>query len=334
MLKRRALLKHTLAGTAGLAAGTVPAPFICPARAAADPLHFTLNWFAQAEYGGFYQALADGLYDQAGLNVTIEQGGPQINDVQLLLAGRTDIILGGCEQALLAAQNGLPVTAIGTTTQKFLAGLITHTDIHDPRDLRGHPILIGTESRTTFWPWLRQTYGFSDSQAGVDTSNLQPFALNPRAAMQTLVSAEPYAAQQQRIPFNYLLLADLGYPAYGNMVLTSRTMLKTRRDALGRFMRATGEGWRRYIWGDGTRGDAAILKANHSMTQGQIDYSRQTLRRVLAFGQSGEAIGSMSDARWQKIHDVLVTSGAMPDFANWKDAYSLDLLSSLDAKVP
>jgi len=332
MLNRRSLLTHALAGSGALSA--VGGARIRQAQAATVPLRFTLNWFAQAEYGGFYQALADGLYQQAGLDVSITQGGPQINSVQLLLAGRTDLILGGCEQALLAAKGGLPVTAIGTTTDKFLAGLMVHTDIHDPRDLRGHPILIGTESRTTFWPWLSRTYGYAQSQAGVDTSNLQPFALNPRAAMQTLVSSEPYAARQQGIAFNYLLLSDLGYPGYGNMILTSHDALKTKTDALGAFMRATGDGWRRYIWGDGSKGDAAILKANHSMTQGQIDYSRAALKRVNAFGDSGHLIGSMSEARWQKIHDVLVTSGAMPDTPNWKDAYTLQFVSSLKATTP
>ncbi|GBQ68341.1 nitrate/sulfonate/bicarbonate ABC transporter substrate-binding periplasmic protein [Ameyamaea chiangmaiensis NBRC 103196] len=305
-----------------------------PARAEPAPLSFTLNWFAQAEYGGFYQALADGLYEQAGVNVTIAQGGPQLNSMQLLLAGRTDLILGGCEQALLAAGHGLPVTAIATTTQTYLAGLMTHPDIHDPHDLRGHPILIGTESRSTFWPWLMRTYGYAPSQAGVDTSNLQPFALNPRAALQTLVTSEPYAAKKQGLAFNYFLLADLGYPAYGNMILASQRIVTERRDAVAAFLRATGEGWQRYVWGDGRRGDSAILAANPSMTQGQIDFSRETLRRIKAFGPSGSVLGGMTEDRWTTIHETLVSSGAMADTPDWKKAYTMAFQSALVARVP
>ncbi|MCP5787170.1 ABC transporter substrate-binding protein, partial [Klebsiella pneumoniae] len=51
------------------------------------------TWFAQAEHGGLYQAVATGIYKKHGLDVTIKMGGPQVNGVQLLLAGQADFIM-------------------------------------------------------------------------------------------------------------------------------------------------------------------------------------------------------------------------------------------------
>src|SRR5262249_45659377 len=57
------------------------------AASAADKVTFLTSWFAQAEHGGFYQAKATGLYEKAGLDVTLKMGGPQGNGIQPLPAG-------------------------------------------------------------------------------------------------------------------------------------------------------------------------------------------------------------------------------------------------------
>src|SRR5512133_4185116 len=76
---------------------------------AADKVTFLTSWFAQAEHGGFYQAKATGLYEKAGLDVTIRMGGPQVNGMQLLLGGQADFILGYDFQVLSSIEAGIPV---------------------------------------------------------------------------------------------------------------------------------------------------------------------------------------------------------------------------------
>src|SRR6266849_2307440 len=90
---------------------------------AADKVTFLTSWFAQAEHGGFYQAKATGLYERAGLDATIKMGGPQVNGMQLLLAGETDLMMGYDLQVLKSLEQGLPVMTVGTSFQFDLQGM-------------------------------------------------------------------------------------------------------------------------------------------------------------------------------------------------------------------
>ena len=119
---------------------------------AADKVTFLTSWFAQAEHGGFYQAKATGLYDKAGLDVTIKQGGPQISVPQQLLAGEADIIMGNDIQVLKLRETNTPLVAVASSFQFDLQGIMTHDDVADIAALKGKPILIAGSSRITFWP--------------------------------------------------------------------------------------------------------------------------------------------------------------------------------------
>ena len=96
--RRNALAGAAVATAAGL---------VRPARAAAPTkITFLTSWFAEAEHGGFYQAKATGLYEKAGLDVTIKMGGPQVNNMQLLTGGAADIIIGYDIQLLSSIEKG------------------------------------------------------------------------------------------------------------------------------------------------------------------------------------------------------------------------------------
>src|SRR4051812_47696061 len=130
----------------------------------ADKVTFLTSWFAQAEHGGFYQAKATGLYEKAGFDVTLKMGGPQVNGQQLLLAGETDFMMGYDIQVMKAREQNVPLVTVASSFQFDLQGLMSHDDVKDIADLKGHPVLIAGSSRTTFWPWLRARYGFTDDQ--------------------------------------------------------------------------------------------------------------------------------------------------------------------------
>lgn len=304
-----------------------------PAAAEQPALQLLTNWYAQAEHGGFYQARAAGLYAQAGVPVSIKMGGPQVNNMQLLLGGQADIMIGSMELALLAAAKNLPVVAIGTSFQKSVTGFMVHKDITAIEQLKGHPILINTEGRSTFWPWLCARYGFSDAQAGVYTYNIQPFVMNPRLAIQTFVTSEPFAATQKGIPFNYLLLSDIGYHTYGNVLLARKDVIARRSDDVTRFLRASAVGWKDYLYGDPAAGDREIVLDNPAMSVAQLAYSRDALRRIGALGEKGGVIGTMDDARWTELHDFVVRDNHALDTPAWRAAYTTEFVSKLDTTV-
>jgi NitT/TauT family transport system substrate-binding protein len=184
----------------------------CGTAHAQDRLVFATDWLAQAEHGGFYQALAEGTYRKHGLDVTIRMGGPQVNGLQLLAAGRIDVAMGDGLQVLSAVEQDVPVVAIGATFQKNPTVIIAHPGVSRLEDLKGRPIAIGAASNNTFWPWLKQRYGFTDDQKRPYAFSVQPFLADPKLAQQGFVTSEPFSIEKAGVKPAVFLLANLGYP--------------------------------------------------------------------------------------------------------------------------
>ncbi|MFT8243603.1 ABC transporter substrate-binding protein [Roseomonas sp. BN140053] len=326
MLPRRSFAA-ALAGTA--AAGS----FGRRARAAGPTkIRLITSWFAQAEHGGHYQAKATGLYERAGLDVEIKMGGPQVNPTQLMLGGEADIIMGYPLQVLKAQEQNLPVVAIGTSFQFDLVGLMTHDDVPNIAALKNHRILIANSTRTTWWPWLKNRFGFTDGSAAPYTFNLQPFLVDRNTAVQSYVTSEPFEAAQQGAKVKFFLLADDGYPPYGNTLMTTRPFLQNNAEALRRFLQVTAEGWKSYVTGDPAPGNALIQADNPRMTSDRIAYAIGKLREIKALeghGPDAAAICTMNEASWEKTRDFMVGADLLKASAPWRNAFTLDLVRDM-----
>ncbi len=163
-----------------------------------DKIVFATDWLAQAEHGGFYQAVAEGLYKKHGLDVTIRMGGPQVNGLQLLAAGQLDVVMGDALQVLSAVEQGVPVTAIAATFQKNPTVIIAHPDVLKLEELKGKPIAVSAASNTTFWPWFKQRYGFTDNQKRPYAFSVQPFLADKNLSQQGFATSEPFTIEQGR----------------------------------------------------------------------------------------------------------------------------------------
>jgi len=302
---------------------------------AADKVTFLTSWFAQAEHGGFYQAKATGLYDKAGLDVTIKMGGPQVNGSQLLLAGETDFMMGYDIQVLKGREQSLPLVTVASSFQFDLQGLMTHDDVTDIAALKGKLILIAGSSRITFWPWLRAKYGFTDDQIRPYTFNLQPFFADKNVAQQGYPSSEPYQAQQQNEKVKFFLLADGGYPPYGSTIVTTEKMVAEKPDVVARFVKASLEGWRDYIKNPAPAN--ALIKAdNPKMTDGQIDFAIEKLKQNKAIDGGDAAtlgIGVITAERYKQIYDFLVAAELLDPKTDWQKAFDLRFVKDLKIGV-
>lgn len=315
------------------AIAALAAPALLPARARAGTtrLRFLTSWFAQAEHGGFYQALATGLYGREGLDVSIDMGGPQVNGLQLLVSGNADLLMGYDIQLLMAVQNGLPVVSVASSFQSDLQGLMTHPDIDGIAALAGHKILISNAARTTFWPWLRQRFHFTDEQAAPYTFNLQPFLLDPQAAVQAYSTSEPFEARTRGTAVRFFAFSDAGYPPYGNPVVTTREMIAQRPGQIEGFLRATMLGWRDYLQNPAP-GNRLILQYNPRMTEARIAYAIGQMRSRNLLG-SGDAatrgIGIITEARWKQTADFLRRSALLSPSTDWHSAFDTRFIDKL-----
>lgn len=147
---------------------------------AQDKVTLLSNWYAQAEHGGFYQAVAKGIYKKYGLDVTIKMGGPQVNNMQILLAGQADFSMGYDFTVLKGVEQGM----------------LTHADVSSLADLKNKTILVAGSGQSSWWPWLKAKYGYTDAQTKPYTFNLQPFFSDPHIVQQAYPSSELYQAEK------------------------------------------------------------------------------------------------------------------------------------------
>lgn len=299
-----------------------------PAPAGQTTIRFATDWKAQAEQGGFYEALAEGEYAKRGLNVTIVQGGPGVNVPQLLAAGAVEMGMGSNSFIVMnLAQQKVPVKAVAAFMQKDPQVLIAHPDtgVEKIADLKGHPILLSDASISAFWVWLKAKYGFTDDQVRKYTFNAAPFLADKRAAQQGYATSEPYTIEKQAgLKPKVFLLADEGYPGYATMVLAPNSLIAKDPKAVQAFIEATAKGWHDYLYGDPKPADALILKDNPEMTQDVLDQARAKLRDLkIVDGADGAPLGTMTDARWKAFFDVAAGQGVYPKDLDYKTAYTL-----------
>ncbi|MGZ9098571.1 MAG: ABC transporter substrate-binding protein [Brevundimonas sp.] len=330
---RRALL-----GGAGALAASAALAACQRAEAPVDEegrvrLRFATDWRAQAEHGGFYQALASGAYARRGLNVQILQGGPGVNVPQLLASGAVELGMGSnsfIPMNLVA--EGAPVKAVAAFFQKDPQVLIAHPDpaLDSIADLAGRPFLLADASVTAFWVWLKAKYGFSDDQVRKYTFNLAPFLADEQAVQQGYLTSEPYTIERTAgFTPKVFLLADEGYPSYATMVLAPNAFARDNAAALRSFIAASAEGWRDYIQGDGKAADALIRKENPEMTQDVLDQARAKLKSN-GIVDGGDAalygLGTMTADRWQAFFEVTSEAGVYPPNLDWRQAFTTQYL--------
>jgi len=292
---------------------------------------FATDWFAQAEHGGFYQAVAEGTYRKHGLDVTIKMGGPQVNGMQLLAAGQLDVAMAEGLQVLSAVENGVPLTAIAATFQKNPTVIIAHPGVDKLESLKGKPIAIAAAANTTFWPWLKQKYGFTDAQKRPYGFSVQPFLADPNLSQQGFATSEPFSIEKAGVQPKVFLLADLGYPPYSEVLAVKNDALARRRDALARFVQASAEGWKSYL-ANPAPGNALIRKDNPQMGEELLAFGHRKMKEH-GIVDSGDAakngLLTMTDARWRATVDFLkITRLAKPN-VDYTKAWSLNVVRSI-----
>jgi NitT/TauT family transport system substrate-binding protein len=302
-----------------------------PARAATT-IRFVTDWKAQAEHGGFYQAIAQGLYARRGLDVKILQGGPDVNVPQLLAGGAADFGMGSNSFiALNLVKQNIPIRAVMAIFQKDPQVLISHPrrDLNSLADMKGRPILISAATMSAFWPWLKAKFGFSDTQIRKYTYNLAPFIFDPNAIQEGYLTSEPFTVQQQaHFTPKVFLLADYGYPGYANMVLVSQKWIDTNRAAVQGFVDATRDGWLNYL-NDPRPGNTLIKRDNPDMTDAIL---KQAWDKMKDFGMilSGDGLafglGSMTERQWKLFYDTMASEGLYPKGLDFRRAYDLSFV--------
>jgi NitT/TauT family transport system substrate-binding protein len=298
-----------------------------------DKVRFGTNWVAEAEHGGFYQALADGTYRKYGLDVEIVPGGPNVNNRILLPVGKLDFFMSANSlQSFDAVEHGIPTIVVAASFQKDPQVLLVHPGkAKKLEDLKKLTLFVSKEGMASYFQWLKADFGFNESKVKPYTFNPQPFIADKNSAMQGYVTSEPYAIETHAyFKPKIFLLADHGFNSYSTLIETRRDLVETKPDLVQRFVDASAIGWYHYIYGDSRPGNDLIKKQNPEMTDALLAYS---IAKIKEYGivDSGDAvklgIGAMTDARMKSFFDKMLHAGVVKPSIDYRKAYTTQFVN-------
>ena len=305
-----------------------------PSANALDKVTFGTNWLAEAEHGGFYQAVVDGTYAKYGLDVKILPGGPQANNRLLLATGKIEFYMGAnMIQALTAVEQNVPTLAVSSLFQKDPIILMSHPGVGLDRfeDLPKATAFVGKENLASVYQWLKLAYGFKEEKVKPYTFNAGPFIADKNSIQQGYLTSEPYEVEKQAgFKPNVFLLADHGYDSYSTTIEARRDMVEKNPDLVQRFVDASAIGWYNYLYGDNAAANAAIRKDNPDIRDDQIAYS---IAKMKEYGvvDSGDSltlgIGAMTDARMKSFFDKMVQANVVKADLDYRKSYDLRFIN-------
>ncbi|WP_262695255.1 ABC transporter substrate-binding protein [Kordiimonas aquimaris] len=289
---------------------------------------FATDWKAQAEHGGFYQALAKGYYRDAGLDVTIRPGGPQSDNPRLIAAGALEVAMASNSfQPINMRAVGVDVKVVMASFQKDPQVMMVHPHVEAQSlaDLQGRPVFLSDAAIAAFWPWLKAEFGFEDKQIRKYNYSLAPWLVNKETVQEGYLSSEPFTAVREGVKPKVFLFADAGYPGYAGMVMVRGAYLKQNKDVVKAFVEASIKGWQDYMYGNPNAANKLILKDNPEMTQPLIDYAIAAFRANNMTGKK-ENIGHMTLARWRQFYNEMSSLDAVPKGVDVESILSPDFI--------
>ncbi len=272
-----------------------------------EKVSLLMNWFAQAEQGGYWQAQAAQTGAADGLEIEVRQGGPQIQTIPQVAAGEADFGIAQADELMLARAQGVPVVEVFGGMDKYLQCLMFHPDagISDYADISGHQVAVAPSGG--FWPWIKGEYDVTDVKEINFTGSLAEFKRNHDLVQQCFITSEPYFAEQEGIDHETLMVADAGYNPYSQGLFTSEQMIKEHPETVRKVVAAVQEGWRQFIE-DPTKARELVMEVNPDAEQEPFDFAWQTLKDG---GYLGDPIGGMTAERWEELHTQLTDAGVL-----------------------
>lgn len=283
------------------------------------------NWFAEPEHGGQYAALAKDFYKEAGLEMTIQPGGPGVSASQIVASGKAEFGMGQADEILLARQNGIPLVAIAATFQKNPQGIMYHKGKYkDISELNGNTVYVG--SGVAFWEYLKKAYKLDNVQELKYTGSLANFVDDPDSATQIYVTSEPFSMKEEGVDVEYFLNYDLGYKQYGNILFTTEDYIKDHPDIVKAYVEASIKGWD-YYKDNSEEINKGMHEKNPDLKLEAMAYGTQA-QEPLVYGGEAEAngVGYMNKEIWEGLQKQLVDIGILKSAEPIDDVFTNEFL--------
>src|SRR5271165_3020087 len=285
------------------------------------------DWYPQPEHGGFYTALVKGYYQEEGLDVTIQPGGPYLSVYQQVAASTAQLGMGGSDRVLESVASGQPLVAVAATMQHDPQGIMVRKDspVRTFADLSGHTISV--QPGSTWFRYLVERYQLKDVHEVPAMMSVANFIANPDYIQQAFATSEPFFARRAGVDARLMLVSDAGFKPY-RVMFTTQDFLHQHPEIIQKFVRASIRGWHEYLQ-DPAAAHAAIAKLNPALTPEWVQFSWQSLRDghfVDGDDPGGGQIGQMDAERWSTLYKQLLDLKVIEREFDLATAYTLQFV--------
>lgn len=270
------------------------------------PVRILLNWFPEAEHGGYYAALVHDEFAAAQLDVEIVPGGPNVPVIQKLDAGDVEFGISNADQILQARAAGADIVSLFAPLQVSPRCIMVHEEsgIRSIADLKD--VTLAVDSTSTFYYFLAHKRPLQNVTIVAYSGSVAPFLANPRYAQQAYVISEPYLARQQGAHPVSLMVSDAGFNPYTSTLVTRRELLEREPELVRQVVQACRRGWRKYL-ADPQATNERIGRENPEIPLDALAYGASELTRLcLPDGLSPESLGTMTAERWEQLASQMV----------------------------
>ncbi len=281
-----------------------------PASPATDgqlrPVTLALNWFPEAEHGGFYAAKAAGYFEEEGLDVKIIPGGPNVKVLQNVARGEAMFGVAVADQVLLGRAQGANVVALMAPLQDSPRCILVHEESGITRLSELKNVTLAMRTGIAFSDYLKSKVPLENVQIVEYSGNVTQFLLDKNYAQQAYSFSEPFVAQEQGANTRSLMVSELGYNPYTSLLITRDELVTSDPDLVDKMTKASLRGWQAYLQ-NAEPANKLLLEANPELTLAALNFGQQALKPLcLPQDAPPESLGQMTTARWQQLADQLI----------------------------
>ena len=273
---------------------------------AAPRVTLMLNWYPEAEHGGFYAAQVHGIFKKYNLDVEIQPGGENSPVAQELMTGRIQFAVANADDVLLFRQQGADIVSLLAPIQQTPRCILVRGDsgIDSLSKLKG--LTLQANKGQAFLNFMEVRGMLEGVQVIPYAGSVAQFVADKNTAIQAYNFSEPQLAEEKGVPVKTLMLSEIGFNPYASCLVATGDTIKQNADLAKRMTAACREGWQKYLESPAET-NAAILNLNRErMTAAALEYGAQKLKPLCTSGDNAADVGKMSLERWQQLVDQFV----------------------------
>ncbi|MEE3233583.1 MAG: ABC transporter substrate-binding protein [Candidatus Latescibacterota bacterium] len=268
-------------------------------------VRLALNWFPEAEHGGFYAAQVHGYYAARNIKVEILGGGPDAPVIQRVATGGVEFGVTNADDVLYARAQKAPVVAVMAPYQINPRCIMVHASSGIEHIEQIEDMTLAMSQRPAFSHYLRWKYPLEGVKIVPYPGNVSQFLTDPDFAQQGYIFSEPFVARSKGGNPRSLLVADIGFNPYASVLIVTENTLNEQADIVRAVVKASIEGWKHYLE-DPTETNKHINTLNPEMGMEILAYGAEASRRlVLDEVASINGLGHMTAERWNDLHDQM-----------------------------